>query len=135
MALKQSLSRLEQEVMDVLWSHGHATAAAVQAALAPQRTLKDSTVRTLLTRLEAKGYVRHTLDGRTFVYSTVQPRTSVAVRAVKQIIDRLCHGSVESLLVGMVDNEVLAPEELRRIAGQLARRGKGRIRRQADHEE
>ena len=106
--------------MTVVWKRGKTTAAAVQAALAAKRSLKDSTVRTILTRLEEKGYAKHKLDGRSFVYSGVEKPQEVAVRAVKQILDRFCHGSVESLLCGMVEDEVVDPEELRAIAKRLA---------------
>ena len=106
--------------MTVIWSQGTATATDVQAALMPQRTFKDSTIRTLLTRLEEKGYLQHELNGRTFVYSSVEPPRSLAVRAVKQIVDRFCQGSLESLLVGMVDDEIVDPAELQQIVNRLA---------------
>jgi predicted transcriptional regulator len=121
MSVKPALSDLEQQLMDIVWSRGSATAGDIQDALAPERPLKDSTIRTVLTRLEEKGYVRHKVRGRTFVYSGVEPARKVAVRAVKQILDRFCQGSVESLLVGMVDGEMVDPEELQRIADYLAR--------------
>lgn len=124
MAIRLPLSGLEQEVMDVVWSGGKVTAADVQAALAPKRALRDSTVRTVLGRLEDKGYLRHEVEGRTFVYSSVERPRRVAVRAVKQIIDRFCHGSVESLLTGMVDDEVVDPKELQRIIDRLAAKRK-----------
>jgi len=109
--------------MSVIWSRGNVTATDVQNALVSQRILKDSTIRTVLTRLEEKGYVRHEVDGRTFVYSSLQPPRSLAVRAVKQIIDHFCQGSVESLLVGMVDDEMVDAEELHRIVDRLAEKG------------
>jgi predicted transcriptional regulator len=117
--------------MNAIWSRGAATATDIQTALAPQRVLRDSTVRTLLTRLEAKGYLRHEVDGRTFVYSSIEPPRSLAVRAVRQIVDRFCQGSIESLLVGMVADEAVDPDELQRIvarltAQQLAKRSKPR---------
>jgi len=121
MPQKTALSDLEKTLMDIVWKCGSATAADVQEALAPERPLKDSTVRTVLGRLEEKGYLRHEVQGRTFLYSGVEPPRNVAVRAVKQILDRFCHGSVESLLTGMVDDEVVDPEELQRIASRLAR--------------
>jgi predicted transcriptional regulator len=121
MSLKPALSDLEQQLMDIVWNRGSATAGEIQDALTPERPLKDSTIRTVLTRLEEQGYVRHKVRGRTFVYSGVEPAHKVAVRAVKQILDRFCHGSVESLLVGMVDGEMVDPAELQRIADQLAR--------------
>ena len=74
MPLKPLLSPLEQDVMNAIWSAGAATAADIQTALAPQRILRDSTVRTLLTRLEGKGYLQHGVEGRTclFQYRTTQ---------------------------------------------------------------
>jgi predicted transcriptional regulator len=107
--------------MNIIWSRGSATAANVQKILAAERPLKDSTIRTVLMRLEDKGYVQHEVDGRTFVYSCVEPPGSVAARAVKQILDRFCHGSLESLLAGMVDDELVNTDELRKIADRLGR--------------
>lgn len=135
MALKNPLSGLEQKVMDVLWARGNGTAAEVQTGLQPERQLCDSTVRTVLARLEEKGYVTHELDGRTFVYKPLEKPQNLAVRAVRQIIDRFCQGSVESLLLGMVDDEVLDAEELRRIADRLAREHKAGEQEQSQRSE
>jgi predicted transcriptional regulator len=120
MPLKPSLSPLEQDVMNIIWSRGTATAADIQNALTPQRALRDSTVRTLLSRLEGKGFLHHKVEGRTFVYSSIAHPTGLAVRAVKQILDRFCHGSIESLLVGLVNEEVVDPAELHVIAQRLS---------------
>jgi BlaI family penicillinase repressor len=119
MTIPRPLSLLEQLVMEVVWQRGSATADIVRAALDPDRPLKDSTVRTVLKRLEDKGYLRHKVEGRTYVYSGSEPRQNVAVRAVKQILDRFCSGSVESLLVGMVDQEVVDADELERMVTRL----------------
>jgi BlaI family penicillinase repressor len=83
--------------------------------------LKDSTVRTVLRRLEEKGYLVHATEGRTFVYRPVAPREHVAARAVKRIADWFCEGSVESLLVGLVESDVLDRKELQALAGWIAR--------------
>ena len=77
--------------------------------------MKETTVRTLLRRLEHKGYLRHEVDGRAYVYHAVEPSRSLAARAVRQIIDRFCHGSVEELVSGMVDAQVLTASELKRL--------------------
>lgn len=106
--------------MNIVWSRNSATAADVQSDLQPQRTLKDSTVRTVLSRLEEKGYLQHEVDGRTFVYSSVEPPGNLAVRAVKQILDRFCNGSLESLLVGLVNDEIVDARELQQIVDRLA---------------
>lgn len=120
MALRPPISDLERDLMNIIWRCGKATAAEVQKLLAGERPLKDSTIRTVLMRLEEKGYVRHELEGRTFVYSCLEPPGSIAARAVKQIVDRFCHGSLESLLVGMVNDELVDPDELQEIVSRLS---------------
>ena len=59
------LGALERAVLEILWQSGHASADSVQKALA--RPLKESTVRTVLKRLEAKGLVTHTVEQRTYI--------------------------------------------------------------------
>jgi predicted transcriptional regulator len=90
--------------------------------LTSQRPLKDSTIRTILRKLEEKGYVTHEVDGRTFVYRAVDTKRNVAVHAAQQLIDRFCGGSVEELLVGLVDNQLLQPKQLQRLAEKIASR-------------
>ena len=66
MAKKQKppLSELENKVMSVLWEHGRATAELVRTKWKTGQPVKDSTVRTILRRLEEKGYVTHETEGR-----------------------------------------------------------------------
>ena len=59
-----SLGEVEQSVMDYLWSHGPATAESCREALASTRPMKDSTIRTVLRRLEQKGLYSAAIDGR-----------------------------------------------------------------------
>jgi len=115
------LGELERGVLQLLWQHGTLTAERVREELDRQdRPLKDSTVRTVLRRLEEKGYVTHVLDNRTFLYSPAEPAEMVAGRAVKRILDWFCEGSVETLLVGMVDSAVLDGVELKRLADRIS---------------
>ncbi|HYP08821.1 MAG TPA: BlaI/MecI/CopY family transcriptional regulator, partial [Bryobacteraceae bacterium] len=93
---------------------------ACQESLSASRPFKESTVRTLFQRLEQKGYVRHEADGRTYLYHAMKPRSNVAATAVKQIIDRFCGGSLEELLVGMVDNDLVDRKELRELARKIS---------------
>ncbi|HOK45347.1 MAG TPA: BlaI/MecI/CopY family transcriptional regulator [Bryobacteraceae bacterium] len=121
---RKPLSELEHVVMDFLWEHGPASAEQVREALADRRPMKDSTVRTVLRRLEEKGYLTHRVEGRTYIYTGVEPPQDVAASAVRQIIDRFCGGSVEQLLVGLVNNDVVDERELQRLAQRIARRRK-----------
>ena len=75
------LGELERSVLQLLWQHGTLTAEQVREELDLQdRPLKDSTVRTVLRRLEEKGYVTHVLDNRTFLFSPAEPAQMVAGR-------------------------------------------------------
>src|ERR1017187_3991382 len=90
-----SLGHAEQTVMDPVWSRGPGSAEACRTALHTTWPMKDSTMRTVLRRLEEKGYVTHAVEGRAFLYRAAEHRGNVAARAVKQIIDRFCGGSAE----------------------------------------
>jgi predicted transcriptional regulator len=111
------LGDLEREVMQLVWAKGPVTAEAVREQLA--RRLKESTVRTVLRRLEDKGYVAHTVDGRTYVYQATEGRGRVAAKAVQRIVDWFCNGSVEEVLVGMVDTAMLDRKRLRMLTEKI----------------
>jgi BlaI family transcriptional regulator, penicillinase repressor len=113
--VRAPLTDLENDVMRVVWSSGPCSVEAVHDVVARTRDVKETTVRTLLRRLEHKGYLRHEVDGRAYVYHASEPSRSLAARAVRQIIDRFCHGSVEELVSGMVDAQVLTASELKRL--------------------
>ena len=115
-------------MMQLIWQHrvGAAGISAEQVREALGRPLKDSTIRTVLRRLEEKGYLTHTVEGRTYLYHPAEARQKVAGRAVKRIIDWFCDGSVEALLVGMVDSDVLDQKELQRLADRIATAKKGK---------
>jgi len=120
-AVRPPLTELHQAILEFLWTHGPANAEEVREAIRPRHPLKDSSVRTLLRRLEARGYVNHRLDGKTFVYRAEQPPQSLAARAVRQIIDRFCAGSVEQFLTGIVDEKIVSVQELERLTQKVRR--------------
>lgn len=119
---RKPLTPLEQLIMNYVWAHPSCTAETCREGVAAERQLKDPTIRTILRNLEEKGYVTHKVDGRTFVYKALDTPRNVAVQAVQHLIDRFCGGSAEELLVGLVDNQVLEPQQLRRLADQIAKR-------------
>jgi BlaI family transcriptional regulator, penicillinase repressor len=112
------LGELERSILLIVWRLGAITAEQVREELG--RPLKDSTIRTVLRRLEEKGYLAHSVENRTFLYRPAESRQRVAGRAVKRIVDWFCEGSVEALLVGMVDSKVLDRAELQRLADRIA---------------
>jgi BlaI family transcriptional regulator, penicillinase repressor len=116
----KGLGEVEQLVMNHVWAHGPCSAESCREALGPARPLKESTVRTILHRLEKKGFVTHEVEGRTYIYRAAEGRQNVAVRAVKNIIDRFCNGSAEELVLGMVNSEVIDRAQLERLARKIA---------------
>src|SRR5580692_1071623 len=112
------LGELERSILSIIWQRAEINAEQVREELG--RPLKDSTIRTVLRRLEEKGYLAHSVEDRTFVYRPAQTRQRVAGRAVKRIVDWFCEGSVEALLVGMVDSKVLDRAELQRLAARIS---------------
>jgi BlaI family transcriptional regulator, penicillinase repressor len=123
--VRPPLTDLESEIMKAIWSRGSLSVEAVYEALIPTRKLKESSVRTMLRRLENKGYLSHECSGRAYIYSAGEPPRSLAARAVRQIIDRFCQGSVEELVTGMVDAKVLSSKELNQLAELARKRRKG----------
>jgi len=113
------LGDLELETMQLIWAEGPMTAEAVRERLA--RPLKDSTVRTVLRRLEDKGYLGHTVDQRTFVFHATEARHKVVAKAVKRLVDWFCNGSMEEALVGMVDAAMLDDAQLKALAARIER--------------
>ena len=123
--MRAPLTELENEVMSAVWAAGPSSVEAVHQAVLPKRKLKEATIRTLLRRLELKGYLRHKAEGRAYIYHAAEPARSLAARAVRQIIDGLCQGSVEELVSGMVDAKVLSKGELDKLAEFVRMRHEG----------
>jgi len=113
--VKAPLTDLESEVMRVVWSGEPCSVEAVHRRVSRNRDLKETTVRTLLRRLERKGYLIHESEGRAYLYRSTESSKGLAARAVRQIIDRFCEGSVEELITGMIDTSALSNDEMDRL--------------------
>lgn len=129
-SVSRPLTALQQAIVDYVWTHGPSTADEVRESLLPEHRLKDASVRTLLRRLEKRGCLTHTTQGKLYRYQVVVGTQAVAAGAVRSIIDRFWSGSVEQFLVGMVDEEVLTADELERLARKVraGQRKRGRVR-------
>jgi BlaI family penicillinase repressor len=114
-----ALGELERQVMELVWRHAPCTAEDIRGKV--DRPLRESTVRTVLHRLEEKGFLTHTIENRTYLYRAAEARGHVAAQAVKRIVDWFCNGSMEELLTGMVDCSVLDRKELQRLAAKIAK--------------
>ena len=123
--VKPPLTDLENEVMQAVWDAGTCTVETVHQVISRNHKLKETSTRTLLRRLEGKGYLTHESEGRAYSYRAVEPARSLAARAVRQIIDRLCQGSVEELVAGMVDAKVLSKAEIEKLENLARSKRKG----------
>lgn len=110
--------------MDVIWRRGTARAEEIRDALSDKHDLTDSTVRTLLRRIEAKGILEHITEGRTFVYRSRVKASDMANRAVRRVVERFCEGSLPNLLIGMADDRLISAAELRELAAEIERKQK-----------
>ena len=115
------LSRRERQIMDILYQLGKATAAEVGKALPGEPS--DSTVRTQLRVLEAKGHVRHEEEGLRYVYLPTVPRRVVSKSALKHVVNTFFDGSIESVVAALLgpDGGRLSDDELERIAALVAK--------------
>lgn len=120
--MRPALGDLEHELLAILWRHGEMTAYAVRQQVA--RDLKDATIRTVLRRLEEKDYVDHSVVNGTFVYRAKETPETAAAGAVQDIAQRYCGGSLERLLLGLVDAGVVSPSQLKSWVGKLGRKGR-----------
>ena len=118
-AVPIALSSLESEVMQVVWERGSAKAEEIRLELESTHDLKDSTIRTLLRRLEQKGVLEHAVEGRAFVYRPKVQAKSFAAKAVRGIADRFCRGSISSVLLGMAGDDLVSADELRALADKI----------------
>lgn len=115
------LSPAQREIMEIVWNQGRVTANEVRRILSQTRVVARNTVRTLLERMEAKGWLEHTEEGRTFLYSAARPKHDSIGQKVREIVETVCGGSPETLVSALLDYRGLQPDELQRIRQLLDR--------------
>jgi predicted transcriptional regulator len=119
------LSPAQREIMEIVWERGEVTANEVRRVLAKSRSVARNTVRTLLERMEDKGWLKHSEEGRTFIYSAARRRHDSIGQKVREIVETICDGSPETLVAALLDYRGLRPDELKRIRQLLDQAAKG----------
>jgi predicted transcriptional regulator len=114
-----SLTDAELRLMDVLWDKGSATVSDVVDNLPKNPALAYSTVLTTLRILETKGYVRHTKDGRAFVYHPLVGREQARENAVTHLLRRFFEGSPEQLMLNLIEGKKIDARELARLRKRI----------------
>jgi predicted transcriptional regulator len=113
------LTDAELRLMEVLWEKGAATVSTVVENLPARPPLAYSTVLTTLRILENKGYLRHTQEGRAFIYHPVVGRDEARESAVRHLVGRFFAGSPELLVLNLINGKQIDPAELKRLRKRI----------------
>ncbi len=122
---KSPLSPAQREVMEIIWDKGEAAAIEVRTILSKRKSVARETVRTLLERMEEKGWLTYRVVGRTHFYSALLPREGVIGQRVLELVDTVCGGSPERLVTALLDYRGLTAAEAKRIEA-LIKEAKGK---------
>jgi predicted transcriptional regulator len=117
------LSELQIAVMRVLWRRGETSTADVAAELAEERSLKHTTVATLLTRLEKRGILAQRREGRQLLYRPIVGEAQVRRSMVADLVGALFEGDARELVAHLVQESEIEPGDLAKVRRRLARGG------------
>jgi predicted transcriptional regulator len=118
-------SELQLAIMRVLWEKKEATVADVHAALHPDRGLAPTTIATVLSRLERRGFLSHRTDGRQFVYCTTVTEEAVRKSMVGELADLLFEGDVAELVNHLLSGRDFSDNDLSRVKSLIEAHEKG----------
>jgi predicted transcriptional regulator len=115
----KTLTEAELRLMEVLWEQHSATVTKIVEALPKSSPLAYSSVLTTLRILERKGYIKHTKEGRAFVYQPLINREDARRSAVKHLINRFFDNSPRLLVLNMLEQETFNAQELEQLKGLI----------------
>ena len=115
-----TLTQAELRLMRVLWARGESTVAEMVDATAEEGPLAYTSVLTTVRILENKGYVSHRQDGRAFLYSSCIGEQEASRSEVKHVLQRFFGNSRERLLLSLLGDEEITPDEVRRLKEAIA---------------
>ena len=110
-----TLTEAELRLMSIVWEMGEATVNDVMAALPQDKPLAYNTVLTTMRILEQKGYLRRAKEGRAHIYRPSVSRDQAQRQVVRHMVRSFFNNSPELLLLNVLENEKLSPEELARL--------------------
>ena len=114
---KSVLTKLELQIMQVIWKRGASTVTAVQEAL-PQ-DLAYTTVQTMLNILHRKGKLKRELHGRAFTYTATVTEAKASTHAVRDLVDRMFGGSSEELVMSLIKSRQIDPQKIAELTRRL----------------
>jgi predicted transcriptional regulator len=115
-----TLTQAELRLMRVLWGRGESTVADMVTATADEGSLAYTSVLTTIRVLESKGYVAHRQEGRAFLYTSCIGEQEASRSEVRHVLQRFFGNSRERLLLSLLGDEDISPEELKRLKDAIA---------------
>jgi predicted transcriptional regulator len=115
-----TLTQAELRLMRVLWARGESTVADMVTATADEGSLAYTSVLTTIRVLESKGYVAHRQEGRAFLYTSCIGEQEASRSEVRHVLQRFFGNSRERLLLSLLGDEDISPEELKRLKEAIA---------------
>lgn len=109
------LTDAEVRLMDIIWDRAPISVQGVVDALPPELGLAYSTVLTTMRILEDKGYLRHTKEGRAFVYHPVVAREEARRSALRHVLDKFFGSKPELLVQNILGGGDLSKKELAKL--------------------
>ena len=114
------ISDAELEVMEALWSAGHPlTAAEAADRIGAGRDWSLATVKTMLSRLAAKGALKHREDGRRFLYSPAIKRDAYVGTESRRFVEKLFGGRLSPLVAQLAEEDALDDDDIAAIEALL----------------
>lgn len=110
-----TLTEAELRLMKILWQRGESAVTDLVAAMPQGATLAYNSVLTTIRILEQKGYVEHRQEGRAFVYWPCIQEHEASQSEVRHVLNRFFGNSRERLLLSMLGDGEITPDELRRL--------------------
>jgi predicted transcriptional regulator len=115
-----TLTPAELRLMKVLWDRGESTVAEMVSATVDEGELAYTSVLTTVRILETKGYVVHRQEGRAFLYSSSVGEMEAGRSEVRHVLQRFFGNSRERLLLSLLGDDEISPEELKRLREAIA---------------
>jgi predicted transcriptional regulator len=114
---KDTLTKLELQIMQVIWKLGASNVSAVQEGL--EQRLAYTTVQTMLNILQRKGKLKRRLRGRSYEYSAIVTEAKASGHAVRDLVDRMFGGSTEELVMSLIKSKQIDAKKIARLSKML----------------
>jgi len=115
-----TLTQAELRLMKVLWGRGESAVSDMVMATSDDGELAYTSVLTTIRILETKGYVSHRQEGRAFLYSACIGELEASRSEVRHMLQRFFGNSRERLLLSMLGDDEISPEELKKLKETIA---------------